>query len=102
MASMGYLTVDSCHSRWTFDTERLRFRRMPKGPGLELLMATTQWRPYHELLLDPLSDSFEVILNDAGTRVLRSWRHREGVCPQCGAARTEELAVDDIALAGSA
>jgi len=96
---MGYLTIDSCHSRWVFDTGRLRFRRVPKGPGLELLMAMTEWRPYHDLHLDPDSDSFVVILNDAGTRMLRSWRHREAVCPQCG-ARTEEVTVDHIALAG--
>jgi hypothetical protein len=40
-----------------------------------------------------------VVLNDAGTRMLRSWRHMEAVCLQCGAARTEELAVEDIARA---
>jgi hypothetical protein len=96
---MGYLTVDSCHSRWVFDTDRRRFRRIPKGPGLEFLMATTQWRHYHQLELDPDSDSFVVVLNDAGTRMLRSWRHMEAVCLQCGAARTEELAVEDIARA---
>jgi len=95
---MGYLTVDSCNSRWVFDTERRRFRRVPKGPGLELLMAMTQWRPYHDLQLDPDSDSFVVILNGAGTRILRSWRHTEAVCPQCGVARTEELSVEAIAL----
>ena len=96
---MGYVTLDSCHSRWVFDTERLRFRRTPKGPGLEQLMAMTQWRPYRDLQIDPHSDSFVVILNDAGTRMLRSWRHTEAVCPQCGAARTEELSVDAIAVA---
>lgn len=99
---MGYLTVDSCHSRWVFDTERLRFRRAPKGPGLELLMAMTQWRPYYDLHLDQASDSFVVILNEAGTRMLRSWRHTEAVCPQCGASRTEELSVGAIVLAEGA
>jgi hypothetical protein len=94
---MGSLTIDSCHSRWLFDTERRRFRRVPKGPGLDLLMAATEWRPYHELLIDPDSDSFVVVLNEAGTRMLRSWRHVEAVCPQCGAHRTEELSVRAIA-----
>ena len=96
MGAMGHITLDSCHSRWDFDTERLRFRRAPTGPGLDALMAMTQWRPYHELLIDPDSDSFVVVLNDAGTRMLRSWRHTEAVCPQCGASRTEELALDAI------
>lgn len=95
---MGYTTVDSCHSRWIFDTERLRYRRVPKGPGLEQLMAVTEWRPYHELLIDEDSDSFVVVLNAAGTRMLRSWRHTRAVCPQCGTARTEELSVDAIAV----
>ena len=93
---MAHITVDSCHSRWVFDTGRLCFRRVPKGPGLEVLMAMTQWRPYHELLIDPDSDSFVVVLNGAGTRMLRSWRHTEAVCPQCGTSRTEELALDTV------
>jgi hypothetical protein len=96
---MEYMTLDSCHSRWVFDTARLRFRRVPKGPGLDLLMAITEWRPYHELLLDPDSETFVVILNASGTRMLRSWRHTSAVCPQCGAAHTEELSVEAIALA---
>jgi hypothetical protein len=96
---MGYTNLDSCHSRWVFDTDRRRFRRVPKGPGLEVLMAMTEWRPYHDLLIDTESDSFVVILNEAGTRMLRSWRHTEAVCALCGATRTEELSVDDIAVA---
>ena len=94
---MSYLTVDSCHSRWLFDTEGLRYRREPQGPGLTLRLATGEWHPYHELHLDPYSDSFVVVLNAAGTRMLRSWRHREGVCDQCGATATEELSADAIA-----
>jgi hypothetical protein len=97
MVAMGQITVDSCHSRWVFDTERRRFRRVPQGPGLELLMAMTEWRPYHDLHLDPDSESFVVVLNDAGTRMLRSWRHTGAVCPQCGASATAELSVEDIA-----
>jgi len=60
-------------------------------------MAVAEWHPYHDLFVDPLSDAFTVVLNDAGTRMLRSWRHREAVCSQCGAMGTEELPVDDIA-----
>ncbi len=97
MTHMDLVVVDSCHSRWVFDAERLRFRRVPKGPGLRVRMAMMEWRPYHSLHLDPYSDSFVVVLNDAGTRMLRSWRHREAVCPQCGASRTEELSLGDIA-----
>ena len=94
---MAFITVDSCHSRWVFDAERHRYRRVPKGPGLGVRTAMTEWRPYHSLHLDPNSDSFVVVLNDAGSRMLRSWRHTQAVCSQCGATRTEELSVDDIA-----
>jgi hypothetical protein len=100
MGDMDYLTVDSCHSRWVFDTEHRRFRRFLKGLGSEKRMLTTEWRPYHELHLDPHSDAFVVMLNDTDTRMLRSWRHMDGVCPQCGArgtGGTEELSLDDIA-----
>ena len=83
--------MDSCHSRWVFDTARHRFRRIPKAPGLDLALAITEWRPYSELEFDPYSDSFVVVLNQAGTRMLRSWRHTQGTCPQCGVSRTEEL-----------
>lgn len=38
-----------------------------------------------------------MVLNDAGTRMLRSWRHTESECPQCGGTGTEELSVEDIA-----
>jgi len=78
------LTLDSCHSRWIFDTERHRFRRVLRGPELELRTVATEWRPYHDLHVDEESDSFVVALNEAGTRMLRSWRHVEGSCPNCG------------------
>ncbi len=63
-------------------------------------LASAEWSQYSELNLDPHSDSFTVVLNEAGTRMLRSWRHMEDVCPQCGTAATEELFVDDIVHIG--
>ena len=97
IATMDIVTIDSCHSRWVFDTERLRFRRVLKGPRLGLRTVMTEWRPYTELHLDEYSDSFVVVLNEAGTRMLRSWRHREGLCAQCGESGTQQLSLDDIA-----
>jgi len=96
---MGLFTVDSCHSRWVFDEERRRFRRVPKGPGFGVRMVLTEWRAYHDVHLDQYSDQFVVVLNEAGTRMLRSWRHTDVVCPHCGASKTEELSVSDIAHA---
>jgi len=94
---MAYITVDSCHSRWVFDPDRHRFRRILKGPGFDEHPTVTDWRPYVDLLADPYSDAFIVILNESGTRMLRSWRHTEGVCAQCGEAKTEEVLVDEVA-----
>jgi hypothetical protein len=78
------ITLDSCHSRWVFDTDRMRFRRVLRGPDLELRTVTTEWRPYFELHIEENSDSFVVTLNADGTRMLRSWRHLDGNCPNCG------------------
>ncbi len=86
------LVLESCHSTWLFDTGRMRFRRILKGLDLD---ASTAWRPYFGLELDPLSESFVVLLNPEGTRLLRSWRHVEH-CPQCGGDATAELSVDDL------
>jgi hypothetical protein len=60
MTNMGHLIVDSCHSRWVFDTERLRYRRVSKGPGFGMRMVEQEWSPYHKLHVDPSSDSFTV------------------------------------------
>jgi hypothetical protein len=89
------MVLESCHSTWVFDTERLRFRRILKGLDLDARHASTAWRPYFGLELDPLSESFVVLLNPEGTRLLRSWRHVDH-CPQCGGEATAELSVDEL------
>jgi hypothetical protein len=99
MSEADHIIVDSCHSVWIFDTERLRFRRVLKGLGRGDEAAMTEWRRYHRLELDQDSDSVVVVLNDSGTRLLHSWRHTGSECAQCGDAGTEELALDDIARA---
>lgn len=87
--------LESCHSTWIFDTERMRFRRVLKGLTLDVHAATTAWRPYFGLEIDPISESFVVLLNPEGTRLLRSWRHVEH-CPQCGGNQTAELSLDEL------
>lgn len=91
----GTLVLESCHSTWIFDTERMRFRRVLKGLDLQAGQASTSWRAYFGLELDPLSESFVVLLNPDGSRLLRSWRHVER-CTQCGGEATVELSVDDL------
>jgi hypothetical protein len=99
MGELDYITIDSCHSLWIFDPSNQRFRRVLKGLGHGSESARTEWRFYHELDLDPDSDAFVVVLNHAGTRMLRSWRHQGVTCLQCGASGTEELSLESIALA---
>jgi hypothetical protein len=81
---MEPLVLESCHSTWLFDTERMRFRRVLKGLE-DSRRATTDWRPYYGLDLDPVSESFVVLLNEDGTRLLASrralhavWRRGDG------------------------
>jgi hypothetical protein len=81
-----------------FDADRMRFRRILKGLDLDSRQASTAWRPYFGLEMDPLSESFVVLLNAEGTRLLRSWRHVDR-CPQCGGDATGELSLDDIRAA---
>ncbi len=92
------LVLESCHSTWLFDTTRMRFRRILKGLNLDAPSASTAWRPYFGLELDPYSESFVVMLNAEGTRLLRSWRHVEH-CPQCGGEATAELSLDELQAA---
>jgi hypothetical protein len=87
--------MESCHSTWIFDTERLRFRRILKGLAVDAHAATTAWRAYFGLEIDPISESFVVLLNPEGTRLLRSWRHVEH-CPQCGGDQTAELSLEEL------
>ncbi|MDA8073195.1 MAG: hypothetical protein M0Z82_16750 [Actinomycetota bacterium] len=92
---MEPLVLESCHSTWLFDPERMRFRRILKGLESESHQTATGWRPYFGLDIDPLSESFVVRLNPEGTRLLRSWRHVDH-CAQCGGEATTELSLDDL------
>lgn len=98
---MEPLVLESCHSTWLFDTEQHRFRRILKGLDLDSREAATGWRPYFGLDIDPVSESFVVLLNPEGTRLLRSWRHVER-CSQCGGEPTGELSLSDLQSAARA
>ncbi len=99
-ATVDTLVLESCHSTWVFDADRMRFRRVLKGLDLDARNASTAWRPYYGLELDPVSESFVVLLNPEGTRLLRSWRHVHH-CPQCGGEATAELSVDELRSAST-
>lgn len=87
--------LESCHSTWVFDPPKMRFKRILKGLGMQPGHASTAWRPYYGLQLDETSESFVVLLNPEGTRLLRSWRHMAH-CHQCGGEPTGEYSLDDL------
>lgn len=90
-----YLVLDSCHSTWLFDAAAKRFRRILKGLDVDPALAATDWRSYERLEFAEGSDAFVVVLNPAGTRRIRSWRHVDG-CDQCEGEQTAELSLEDI------
>lgn len=89
------LVIESCNSTWLFDAERHRFRRVPRGSSLDLPPPASDWQSYFALEMDPPSEAFTVVLNEAGTRLLRSWRHGER-CEQCGTVSTAELTCVEV------
>jgi hypothetical protein len=97
---MEPFVVESCNSTWLFDADRHRFRRVLKGVDVGRHPAATEWRPYFHLDLDPHSESFVVVLNAEGTRLLRSWRHTQQ-CTQCGGQATAELSLEELRAASA-
>jgi hypothetical protein len=90
-----FLVLDSCHSTWLFDVPAKRFRRILKGLDVDPAVAATDWRSYERLELSEGSEAFVVLLNPAGTRRIRSWRHVDG-CEQCEGENTIELSLEEI------
>ena len=91
---MDQIIIESCHSTWIIDMDNSRFRRVVKGSGPSNT-ASTEWQACYGVEIDPLSESFVVLLNPEGTRLLRSWRHVEH-CSQCGGEATSELSLRDL------
>ena len=88
--------IESCNSTWVFDTKAKRFRRVPRGTALDLPTAASDWDSYVKLEVDVESDAFLVTLNEAGTRLLRSYRHTDP-CAQCDPGdATTELSLEAI------
>jgi hypothetical protein len=87
--------IESCNSTWLFDADRVRFRRVPKGTSLDVPASPQEWERYYSLELDSESDAFVVTLNAAGTRLLRSYRHRDP-CAHCGSNATAELSLEAV------
>ena len=66
--------IESTHSIWLFDAERMRFRRVPKGTDADSPSLDSDWEPYFALDVDHDTGAFTVALNEDRTRLLRAWR----------------------------
>lgn len=95
MQTPDTVVIESCHTTWVFDVNRQRFRRVPRGSAMETPVPAAEWTDYFALEIDPDSDAFVVSLNEAGTRLLRSYQHHDP-CPQCGAQATGEVSLEAV------
>ncbi|HMK63340.1 MAG TPA: hypothetical protein VEG62_01650 [Acidimicrobiales bacterium] len=73
--------LESCHSTWVFDAQRMEFCRILRDVKVGGRCVTTQWRPYFELVED--AATFTVHLDPSGVRQLTSHRHTKH-CDWCG------------------
>ncbi len=76
----------------------MRFRRVLKGIEVEGHAVVTEWRPFYGLEFDETSETFRVLLNAEGTKLIQSWRHTHD-CTQCGGHVTAELSLEELQAA---
>ena len=86
--------IDSTHSTWIFDTERMRFRRVPKGADPNTPSLESDWQPYFALDVDASSGAFTVALNEDRTRLLRAWRDDATPADETAELPTKELRLE--------
>ena len=92
---MEEVVLESCHSTWVFEVDRMRFCRVLKGIEVSDRAVSTDWRSYSHLEVDAEGETFTVYLNVERTRMVRSWRHI-GDCTQCSGNQTIELSMEEL------
>lgn len=92
---LDVIILESCHCTWIFDPARQKFCRILKGIEVGNRFVATAWRSYSQVEPDTHSEGFTVYLNEAHTRLIRSWRHTEN-CRECGERERAALTLDDI------
>ncbi len=65
---------ESAHSLWLFDTERMRYRRLPRGADADAPSLESDWEPFFALERDDDTGAFTVALNEERTRLIRATR----------------------------
>lgn len=89
--------LESCHSRWMFDPERGRFRRVPREGRIEVALPEREWTRYYQLEVDPSTGGFAVSLDEDGTHFLRARFHGHG----CPCARRDPTSEQSMATPGT-
>lgn len=92
---MEAIILESCHSTWVVDPDRMRFRRILKEVEVGSRSVATEWRPYYQFHFDPKGETFTVSLTPDGSHRIQSWRHTED-CAQCGGHVTAELSLEEL------
>jgi hypothetical protein len=90
--------IESSHSIWLFDTERQRFRRIPRDADPETPALEADWQPYFALDVDETTGAFTVSLDADGSRLLRAFREDS----PSGDTTSELRLPDDAASSGEA
>jgi hypothetical protein len=70
---LSHRRIESAHSTWLFDTEQMRFARLPRGIDPSSVGLDSEWRDYFGLEIET-SGAFTVALNREHTKLLRAWR----------------------------
>ncbi|HZJ26677.1 MAG TPA: hypothetical protein VFF40_06665 [Acidimicrobiia bacterium] len=65
--------IDTSHSIWLFDRERMLYRRLPRGADPDAPSFKVEWEQYFGLEIGS-DGSFTVALNVERTHLLRSYR----------------------------
>lgn len=95
------LFFESCNTSWCFDAVNHRFKRIPRPLSRQATFSDfsiAAWEEYFELTFSQGSDEFTVMLNESGSKVLRSWRHSEN-CSHCF-KDTATYSTEEISLSG--
>jgi hypothetical protein len=88
-------SIESCNSVWLFDVKAMEFKRKIRNTSGEADTVSTDWRPYFGLEVDESNKSFVVQLNESGTRLLKSWIHKNP-CNRCSDSNTTEISLEEI------
>ena len=74
MDATGTIRIETTNSTWVFDTERMRFWRVPRGLDVNSPVVARAWQRYYSLDVDVDTGAITVALNDDRTRLLRAWQ----------------------------